>query len=212
MKNRWLNWNITTTHHDLHHKDFHHNYGFYFTWWDKWCHTEHPAYEETFKEVTTRQAAPEKIRTPFRMAKKVATMLLFMVLAQLPVNAQSPIGTWQTIDDGDGKPRSTVQIEAAGLGLTGKVLDLFPRSCEPPDPVCDRCPGVRKNKPVKGMNILWGFKKKGNEWTAGSILDPANGKTYRCTVWLEDADTLKVRGYWGLFWRTQTWRRVGHND
>jgi uncharacterized protein (DUF2147 family) len=210
LKNRWLNWNITTTHHDLHHRDFHHNYGFYFTWWDKWCRTEHPAYKETFEEVTTRRVAREKLKAPINVAKKSAAVLLFIVLAQLPANAQSPVGVWQTIDDGDGKPRSTVQIEAAGQGLSGKVLDLFPRSCEPPDPVCGHCTGARKGQPVKGMNILWGFKKSGNEWTGGSILDPANGKTYRCTVWLEDANTLKVRGYWGIFWRTQTWKRVGN--
>ncbi|MCC6724064.1 MAG: DUF2147 domain-containing protein [Saprospiraceae bacterium] len=53
------------------------------------------------------------------------------------------------------------------------------------------------------------FKKDGKEWTGDSILDPANGRTYRCTIWLEDTDTLKLSGYWGIFWRTQTWKRVG---
>jgi sterol desaturase/sphingolipid hydroxylase (fatty acid hydroxylase superfamily) len=210
MQNKWVNWHTTTTHHDLHHKHFNGNYGLYFTWWDRWFGTERSEYRQIFEEVTSRPTASHEKETMVNvMAKKAVVALFFTVLAQFPANAQSPVGTWQTIDDGDGKPRSTVQIEAAGKGLTGKVLDLFPRSCEPPDPVCDRCPGTRRGQPVKGMNILWGFKKSGNEWTGGSILDPANGKTYRCTVWLEDADTLKVRGYWGLFWRTQTWKRMG---
>ena len=55
INNRWLNWHTTTTHHDLHHKDFNNNYGLYFTWWDNWCKTTHKKYEEKFTEVTTRE-------------------------------------------------------------------------------------------------------------------------------------------------------------
>ena len=53
---RWIN---TTTHHDLHHAgSFHHNYGLYFTWWDRMMGTEHPQYHETFARVTA--PAPAK--------------------------------------------------------------------------------------------------------------------------------------------------------
>jgi sterol desaturase/sphingolipid hydroxylase (fatty acid hydroxylase superfamily) len=51
---RWIN---TTTHHDLHHNgSFNHNYGLYFTWWDKWMGTEHPRYAERFAKVTEGDA------------------------------------------------------------------------------------------------------------------------------------------------------------
>lgn len=47
---RWIN---TTTHHDLHHNgSFKHNYGLYFTWWDKMMGTEHPRYHAEFARVT----------------------------------------------------------------------------------------------------------------------------------------------------------------
>ncbi len=43
----------TTTHHDLHHAgSFNHNYGLYFTWWDKLMGTEHPEYVARFDAVT----------------------------------------------------------------------------------------------------------------------------------------------------------------
>jgi lathosterol oxidase len=49
-----LRWITTTTHHDMHHgTSFNHNYGFYFTWWDKLMGTEHPDYVQTFDRVTT---------------------------------------------------------------------------------------------------------------------------------------------------------------
>ena len=50
-----LKWISTTTHHDLHHAgSFNHNFGFYFTWWDKLMGTEHPDYVATFERVTQR--------------------------------------------------------------------------------------------------------------------------------------------------------------
>ncbi|MGZ3844879.1 MAG: sterol desaturase family protein [Flavisolibacter sp.] len=46
---RWL---IGATHHSLHHRQFKYNYGLYFTFWDKWKHTESPMYEDLFDEKT----------------------------------------------------------------------------------------------------------------------------------------------------------------
>ena len=59
---RWIN---TTTHHDLHHAGgFNHNYGLYFTWWDKWMGTEHPQYREKFASVTAKPALHEPTLEP----------------------------------------------------------------------------------------------------------------------------------------------------
>jgi uncharacterized protein (DUF2147 family) len=35
-------------------------------------------------------------------------------------------------------------------------------------------------------------------------MDPEDGKVYKAEIWRE-AGTLKVRGYLGMFYRTQTW-------
>jgi Delta7-sterol 5-desaturase len=40
----WGRWLTTTLHHDMHHAHGRHNYGLYFTWWDRACGTEHPRY------------------------------------------------------------------------------------------------------------------------------------------------------------------------
>ena len=56
---RWIN---TTTHHDLHHSGgFNHNYGLYFTWWDKMMGTEHPRYAEAFAKVTKKANRPQTL-------------------------------------------------------------------------------------------------------------------------------------------------------
>ena len=52
-----LKWISTTTHHDLHHAgSFNHNFGFYFTYWDKLMGTEHPEYVATYDRVTAPPA------------------------------------------------------------------------------------------------------------------------------------------------------------
>jgi len=57
------------------------------------------------------------------------------------------------------------------------------------------------------MEILKDMKKSGDEFSDGTVLDPKNGKVYRCKIWKEESD-LKLRGYLGPFYRTQTWKRV----
>jgi len=69
----------------------------------------------------------------------------------------------------------------------------------------------RKNQPVIGLEIIRGVRQdEGKQvWEGGKILDPENGKEYRVSLTPdEDGAKLKVRGYLGLFWRTQTWARV----
>lgn len=63
INNKWVNWNTSSTHHNMHHKYFDNNYGFYFTFWDKWMGTEAPNYKEVFEEVTSRNAESQQIET-----------------------------------------------------------------------------------------------------------------------------------------------------
>ena len=54
VRSRWTRWYSTSTHHNLHHRDFEGNYGLYFTWWDRLMGTQHPGYVQTFEAVTPR--------------------------------------------------------------------------------------------------------------------------------------------------------------
>ena len=59
------------------------------------------------------------------------------------------------------------------------------------------------------MIIVQGITKSDNIWKGKKgILDPKNGKFYDVKIWLEDANTLKVRGSIGPIGRKQTWYRV----
>jgi len=116
-------------------------------------------------------------------------------------------GKWTSIDDNSGQPRSVIEITERGGEFFGKVILIYSKPGEDPNPVCDKCDknDSRFNQKVIGMEIMKELVKEGEEFTNGHILDPENGKVYRCKVWLE-GKVLRVRGYWGPFFRTQTWR------
>lgn len=125
--------------------------------------------------------------------------------------AQSVTGTWKTIDDESGKAKSYVEITERNGKLYGKVTKLLNRAPgEPEDPTCDVCPDDRKGQKVIGLEIIRDMKKDGDEYEDGTILDPNNGTSYDCKLWVESdkPDVLNVRGYVAFFFRTQTWHRV----
>ena len=125
-------------------------------------------------------------------------------------SASSPVGRWKTIDDVTGKVKSVVAIWEENGKLYGRIQKLLDPDPGNPNPKCEDCDGELKGKPVVGLRILWDLQKDGDGWSGGTILDPANGKTYKCLVSVEDGGTkLKVRGFIGIsmLGRTQYWLR-----
>jgi uncharacterized protein (DUF2147 family) len=138
--------------------------------------------------------------------------LIAAVLAAPVAWAQnnSPVGLWKTIDDSTGKPKSLVRITENNGVVSGKIEKLIREPSEDQNPVCDKCDGELKGKPVLGMTILNGLQKDGDSYSGGTVLDPHNGKTYKAKITLkDDGKKLEMRGYIGapLFGRTQTWIR-----
>jgi len=121
----------------------------------------------------------------------------------------SPVGLWKTIDDATGKAKSLIKIWEKDGAVYGTIVKLIDPS--EPDPVCDKCEGKLRDKPIIGMTIMRGLRPDGDEWGGGTILDPENGKTYKVLIQVVDGGKrLKVRGYIGfsLLGRTQHWVRV----
>lgn len=139
--------------------------------------------------------------------KKSILFGLFFMLTSL-MYAQSPIGTWKTIDDETKQAKSYVEIFEKDGKLYGKVTKILTKGKE--DAKCTDCSGALKDKPILGMQILSGLKKDGKEWNGGKILDPNSGKEYKAKMSLNGNDRLDVRGFIGisLVGRTQTWQRV----
>lgn len=121
----------------------------------------------------------------------------------------SPAGSWKTIDDVTGQPKSIVQITVSGNQLSGRIVKLIPRPGEAQTDICTTCTGPYANKKIVGLRILWGMTNQGgNKWSGGKIMDPKTGKVYDCTITVM-GNQLQVRGFIGisLLGRTQTWYR-----
>lgn len=64
-----------------------------------------------------------------------------------------------------------------------------------------------RNRPLMGLHMLKNFHQQGDEWVDGEIYNPKNGKTYSCTMYVNEQGQLDLRGYVGikLFGETQIW-------
>ena len=88
------------------------------------------------------------------------TLMWCGLLAAGVAHAQmSPIGLWQSIDDGNGQPKAEISIaQRSDGGLTGKVeRSLLVNSTT--DTNCVLCSDDRKNQPKVGLEIIRGGKK-----------------------------------------------------
>lgn len=142
--------------------------------------------------------------------KLVLAILMVMLAGGALADTSSPAGVWKSIDDETKRERSIIRITEVNGEFKGVVEKLFDQPGDDPAHLCKKCKGERKDKPIVGMTILWGLKKDGDTWAGGEILDPHNGKTYRCKMTLsDDGKSLNVRGFIGisLIGRSQTWLR-----
>ena len=141
--------------------------------------------------------------------KKITAAAIFLFFACAnTLLAQSPVGTWKTIDDETGQAKSHVEVFENDGKLYAKIVKLLLKS---PDTVCDKCRDDKKNQKVVGMTIVSDLKLKDGYYQGGSILDPTKGDYYKCSLWLQagDPNIMNVKGkHWTGLSRTQKWYRV----
>ena len=142
---------------------------------------------------------------------KIAIAALLLAASGASALAQmTPAGTWQSVDDKTGEPKSQIRIAESGGVLTGRIEKLLRKEARQ-DAVCDECTDDRKGKALIGLEIIRGAKKaEGRDvWEDGKILDPENGKNYTLRLTpIEGGRKLEVRGSVFGIGRTQTWVRI----
>jgi uncharacterized protein (DUF2147 family) len=141
-----------------------------------------------------------------------AALLALLFSLSCPAAAQlaTPAGLWRTYSDRTGQADGLVRIVEANGEFEGTVQKVFSPPAPSPNPLCEECSGELKDKPIVGMKILHGLRRDGDEYSGGEILDPDEGRAYRCRVRvIDNGRKLEVRGYIGfaLFGRTQVWDR-----
>ncbi|MGC7402552.1 DUF2147 domain-containing protein [Pandoraea pneumonica] len=139
----------------------------------------------------------------------VAVALLGGATMAMAADEATPAGVWKTIDDNTGKPKALVTITEKDGEYIGTITKGLGEN-DDPERICTACTDARKGQKMLGLQIINGIRKDGEGFDGGKILDPENGKEYRCKMTLLDGGKkMEVRGYIGisLLGRTQTWIR-----
>ena len=136
------------------------------------------------------------------------SLFILFITFSFTLNAQTILGKWNSFDEVTNKIESIIEVYEKDGKAYAKII--FITDPEKRSATCTACKGKLKDTPILGMNILTGLKEDGDEWSGGKILDPKNGKQYKCYIKLKDDNTLKLRGYIGISWfgRTAIWKRA----
>jgi uncharacterized protein (DUF2147 family) len=138
----------------------------------------------------------------------VAVALFITFAAAEPASIE---GRWVAFDSDTNQKRAVVEIVRVDRRAIGRIVDLFPKPGEDPDPVCENCPGDARGRRIRGLAILAVETEDGGISYRGTVLDPEEGLNYRCVVTVEPGGTrLRLRGFIGLeiFGRDEPWVRT----
>jgi uncharacterized protein (DUF2147 family) len=157
--------------------------------------------------------------------KKILIVVCVMLTAAGICFAADPAeGFWLSVDDKTGKVTAGWEIYQQSGKLYGRILSLADHA---PDVLADKCKesypgfpaaGKVNQMPVAGTSWIFGLApdKQSGQWSGGSVIDPNDGKIYKCKIAFHAADggkykvdTLEMRGEIGLgIGRSQFWQKT----
>lgn len=141
---------------------------------------------------------------------KKLTILFSFIFGLFTIFAQTNNieGQYKQIDDKTGKMKSIIELSIRNGKLYGTIKKLYVET-DSNQLICSNCKGDQKNHPFIGLKVILGMENQGDEWYKDdSILDPGSGRTFTGKVWVEEPGIIKVRGYLGALYRTQTWYKI----
>jgi uncharacterized protein (DUF2147 family) len=141
----------------------------------------------------------------------VASVFLVLAMGRFAAAEPTAVGLWEQVDERSGKAESWFRITERNGVYDGTIVKIFFKPGEDQNPVCDKCEGADRGKPVMGLTLIKGMRRTGNHYEGGTITDPRDGSVYRALMELSpDGQKLEMRGYLGisLFGRSQIWNRL----
>jgi uncharacterized protein (DUF2147 family) len=134
------------------------------------------------------------------------TLILSVVFAAAALAQNSAVGNWQYVD---GPKTTFIRTFEDGGQLKATIEKVTKGGQEDPSAMCSKCTGDTKDKPMKGLLILWDTKKDGANWKDGKLLDPDSGRVVAGKVEVaEGGKKLNVKGSVAFISKTQVWTRI----
>ncbi len=199
-------WMTTTTHHDLHHAEFKHNFGLYFTWWDRWMGTEHPHYLERFEQAH-RAGNPltPKAGTGFTALTVMVVGLCFMTHGTVALAETGGIsGCWS-----NSAHSMHVEFRKCGSASCG-VLKNIDRERMDNKPLSDSRNTRRRlrKRALLGINLAHLTERQPNNRWRGTLYRPDKGIVQTATFKVLDNGSLKIRACSGHRCKSLYWHPV----
>lgn len=114
------------------------------------------------------------------------------------VGAETAFGEWLTTDG-----KAVVRVANCGsASLCGEIIWL--RN----EVMSGETLRDRSGAPLRGAQILFGFRRKENAWIDGRVRALNEGKTYRARLSAISQNQLRLDGCFGPFCKGQIWTRV----
>ena len=133
-------------------------------------------------------------------------------------------GYWLSVDEKTGRVTAGWEIYLEGGKLYGKILSTAE---QPPGALAVKCnesyqgfpaAGKVNQMPLAGTPWIFGLslERQAGNWSGGNVIDPKEGKMYKCKITFHAAgtgkyksDTLEMRGEIGLgIGRSQFWQKT----
>jgi uncharacterized protein (DUF2147 family) len=140
------------------------------------------------------------------------TNILFStpISAQVEFEGKGIVGKWRVVDLKTDDKLYLVDISQKGDIFTTEIIKIYGISdAEAGKAMCNKCTEELKGQKLLGMNLVSGMKEVNGKLSEGNIIDIKKGKAYKCIMWLENQDRLKVRTMAPLIFKDQVWFREG---
>jgi len=118
--------------------------------------------------------------------------------------AAGPEGLWNT-----PVHHGVVEVYDCGDAICARIVTSDNLKLDPTEKdVRNKDPALR-NRPLKGLTVMWDFKGGPTEWKDGHAYDPSDGGSYHGSLKLVDPDTIRLTGCIIFpLCQTQSWTRV----
>ena len=131
-------------------------------------------------------------------------MLITMLAMAMAAPQDAAVGRWKTETRG-----GIVEIQRCGASICGRLLTSDLLRTNPNLKDARNSDAALRGRPLRGLQVLSGFKADGTGWSGGKIYNAEDGKTYTAYVTPEGPNQLKVKGcVFRPLCKTQTWTRV----
>ena len=155
------------------------------------------------------------------MKKIIAIFAILLLAGTLCFAADPAEGFWISVDEKTNEDTAGWKIWQEGGKLNGMILSVADK---PQDEKATGGKGKAYDNFMKGADVstltvvgttwIWDLTKQGDgKWANGYIIDPSDGKRYKCRITFHKADgkkykedTLEMRGEVGPFGRSQFWK------